>query len=112
LNRLGTASHVLGEGGVDEDVERGEEEGVADAGSTCTAMITAWFGQEGEDGEAGRMAQDAQDHRRLPAEAGQHASSTAIVAISATCPMLITGMIHFGSSLTVLLPRKSPAITK
>ena len=35
-----------------------------------------------------------------------------MVAISATWPMLITGMIHFGSSPTVLLPRKSPAITK
>ena len=38
--------------------------------------------------------------------------STAIVRISATWPMLITGMIHSGLMPTVLLPRKPPAITK
>ena len=69
---LGTGADVFGEGGVDEDVEGGEEEGVADAVEDLDGDDHGLiFGHEGEDAEAGGVAEDAEGHGGFPTKAGE-----------------------------------------
>lgn len=69
---LGAGTDVFGEGRVDEDVEGGKEEGVADAmedldGDDHGLILR----HKGEHAEAGSVAEDAEGHGGLPTEAGK-----------------------------------------
>ena len=69
---LGAGADVFGEGCVDEDVEGGEEEGVADAVEDLDGDDHGLiFGHEGEYAKAGGVAEDAEGHGGLPTEAGE-----------------------------------------
>ena len=81
--------------------------------STWTAMITAVFC--GKKAKTPNRAAWPRIPRIIVVFQPSFASTlprNAIVTISATWPMLITGMIHSGLIPTAGLPRKSPAITK
>ena len=65
---LRARADVFGEELVDEDVHRGEEEGVADAVQDVDRDGQGRLGHEGEHGEPRRVAQDADNHGRPPAE--------------------------------------------
>jgi hypothetical protein len=72
---LGAGADVLGEHRVDEDIDRGEEEGVADPVQQLHRHDHRdAVGEEGEDRETGGVAQHADDHGDLPSQSRQHAA--------------------------------------
>lgn len=69
---LGAGADILGECRIDEDIERGEEEGITDAVQNLDNNDDGLvFRQEGKDREPQGVAENAKNHRGLPAQFGE-----------------------------------------
>jgi hypothetical protein len=102
---------VLGEGDVDEDVDRGEEERVADPVQDLHRDDGPWHvGQQGEDREAGRRCPGSRSPVVAATQPGEHQPRIAMVRISAIWPIAITNMSSAGGCRSCA--RKAPVIRK